>query len=420
MKSASFYNRSVLCLSFCASLLFEGNIYAAHRPVLKKNEDYYEGNGRGAPVAEQVADYAHKGKALDHFSQRRVKAIKELYRASGGRRNLAVDLDKMLEAKYALLPMNPGYTLDEGEKINFLTRQGLEKCQKFLINGKFYHYPYGNRLVPYSSDSRVALDGYSGDIIVMDEQGNIFIHPKEMRAIHHSSFFSQKPIAFGAMVRIKNGVIVDSNLKPDTLDEVDLFPDRNDKPSESGLMYYSGHYDPFGDNRDSVKQRALDNFKKELEASYFAWFMIKSNAKKKEKALDARGDNFASKWVGVDTPHRPNDDQYSHQLWELVKVTDKHYMIISNRYGRALDCNGDGHGVPTEPIKSSNNDRYEHQLWKIKEVDGYSIITSKYNKKALDSYHGDRIMQHPKHKLGHGHYERHKWEIIRQPDPSLR
>ena len=32
-----------------------------------------------------------------------------------------------------------------------------------------------------------------------------------MGYIHHSSFFSQKPIAFGAMVRIKDGEIVKSD-----------------------------------------------------------------------------------------------------------------------------------------------------------------------------------------------------------------
>ena len=47
---------------------------------------------------------------------------------------------KMLKADYDDLTMDPKYASGDGEKIKFLTRSGLEKCQVFLINGKFYHY----------------------------------------------------------------------------------------------------------------------------------------------------------------------------------------------------------------------------------------------------------------------------------------
>jgi formylglycine-generating enzyme required for sulfatase activity len=121
-----------------------------------------------------------------------------------------------------------------------------------------------------SNSGNVVLDGVTGDIIVMDQQGNIFIHPKEMGYIHHSSFFSQKPIAFGAMVRIKDGELMRSDSTKDKLEKVTLFPDRiRGFDCPDGLFYYSGHYDPWdgsSQERERIKQNALNNFKKELTA----------------------------------------------------------------------------------------------------------------------------------------------------------
>lgn len=168
--------------------------------------------------------------------------------------------------------MDPGYASGAGEKIKFFTRSGLEKCQVFIVNGKFYHYDANTRLVLYNS-GKVVLDGVTGDIIVMDQQGNIFIHPKELGYIHHSSFFSQKPIAFGAMVRIKNGELVRSDFTKDNLNKVTLFPKRvQGSDCLDGLFYYSGHYDPSSGStqiKNRIKKDAFYNFKKQLAQVHF-------------------------------------------------------------------------------------------------------------------------------------------------------
>lgn len=269
----------ILALSLGSAL---GSAQAAP-PTLIEGVDYNFGNGRGAPVAEAVAGYAHKDEALNHFTERRVQAVSRYFNAQQTNYERAhqikidgnfqmgagiIDLDYLKRMNYPQLSMHPGYTQGDGEKIKFLTRSGLEKCQVFLINQHFYQYNESGALVLYNSEP-AALDGVTGDIIVMDPKGNIFIFPKEMGKIHHSTFFSQKPIAFGAMVRIKDGVLVNSAGERDTLDAVDLFPQRvrgQDYPR--GLMYYSGHYDPHTGSqqvREQCKAEALDAFKEQLE-----------------------------------------------------------------------------------------------------------------------------------------------------------
>lgn len=241
--------------------------YAVH---LVEGIDYNYGNGKGAPVAEVVAGYAHKESALDHFTARRISAINHLesiLSSEGG--DVLTNYRKLgqVHPLYANLAMDSGYARGSGEKVRFFTRAGLEKCQVFLINRKFYHYDERKELVLYNSQQAI-LDGFTGDIIVMDQQGNIFIHPKEMGFIHHSSFFSQKPIAFAAMVRIRNGEMMRSDFTKDDLSKVTIFPNRvrgSDCPE--GLLYYSGHYDPNSGTaqvKNQIKQDALENFKKQL------------------------------------------------------------------------------------------------------------------------------------------------------------
>lgn len=242
--------------------------------------DFFYGNGTGATVAETVAQYVHKGRALDHFTKRRIKAVQDLYQQEQLQANPNLNgnfaplgsVNKILKSDHKLLSMNPRYASGSGEKIKFFTRSGLDKSQVFLINGKFYYYHANGHLELYNSDGSI-LDGVTGDIIVMDQQGNIFIYSKEMGFIHHSSFFSQKPIAFGAMVRIQNGELVRLDGTKEDLCDIDLFPTRvRGENYHRGLMYYSGHYDPHSGSDDAdreSKQEALDIFKQELEMIHF-------------------------------------------------------------------------------------------------------------------------------------------------------
>src|SRR5438105_10085414 len=56
-------------------------------------------------------------------------------------------------------------------------------------------------------------------MIVMDEMGNTFIHPKRRDILHHSSFFSGNAVAFAGLIMVKDGII-------------------------HNLLIYSGHYSP--------------------------------------------------------------------------------------------------------------------------------------------------------------------------------
>lgn len=232
--------------------------FFANAGDLTQGVHYYHGNGLGAPVAEQVSKYVHKGDGnLSFFTQRRLDAICELSDTLSG--EIVIDIDE-LKANYELVDMNPKYPEPGMDTINFLTQLGLKRCQKFLINGKFYHYNETGQLVLYSSDINMPLNGFKGDIIVMDQQGNIFIHPKIGGLIHHSSFFSQKPLAFAAMIKIKDGEIVNQDYTKDELTNVVIFPRRDGTICPYGLMYYSGHYDC----SENEKRRALENFLNEL------------------------------------------------------------------------------------------------------------------------------------------------------------
>lgn len=268
---------SKICRLFCMPMFAMLTLSANTVPLIE-GEDYNYGNGKGAPVAEDIAGYAHKDDVLDYFSQRRTNAIREVYLREKPKLdllkkfNITVGIVYPAKTNYDVLSMNPAYTSGAGEKIRFFTRSGLEKSQVFLVNGGFYHYDEVGKLVLYNS-APTKLDGVTGDIIVMDQRGNIFIHPKEMGFIHHSSFFSQKAIAFGAMVRIENGRLIKANRMIDRLKSVTLFPERvRGENFPRGLMYYSGHYDPHTGSLDikkRVKQDALDSFKRELETRHF-------------------------------------------------------------------------------------------------------------------------------------------------------
>jgi hypothetical protein len=294
--------------------------------------DYHHGNGKGASFTEgNVAYYWHTGAALDHFTKRRVIAIQQHYSDLGGDKvNLPTDLEKMLKANYDVLPMNPVYSSGSGEPRKFFTRSGLERCQVFLINGKFYHYDSAN-LVLYNSGNAV-LDGITGDIIVMDRQGNIFIYPKEMGEIHHSSFFSQKPVAFGAMVRIKDGELIGSDFRKDKLGNVTLIPKRvsgYDWPD--GLFYYSGHYDPWqgsGQDQERIKQEALENFKKELTTVHFV-----EDGRCYRIINPFYGNLLACKgldYIILDNIKYINDNLgFDCSRWKFMKIEDEKYVIYN-------------------------------------------------------------------------------------------
>lgn len=304
----------------------------ANAADLIEGVDYNYGNGRGAPIAESVAKYAHKDTALDHFTRRKVKAI-QLH--SDYFEDLPNDLEKILKADYDVLSMDPIYASGSGEKVKFLTQSGLEKCQVFLINEKFYHYNNSGALILYSSGNAV-LDGVTGDIIIMDLQGNIFIHPKEFGYIHHSSFFSQKPVAFAAMVRIKKGEIVHSNLTKDNLNRVTLFPTRvKGSDCMDGLFYYSGHYDPSTGSdqvKNRIKQDALDNFKKELTTKHFRSFN------------SVFGDGFVSIPGGTYEIGSPPDEKWHEKNERLhsVKLSPfsiKETVVTQEEYARLTGRN---------------------------------------------------------------------------------
>lgn len=101
---------------------------------------------------------------------------------------------------YDTKQMNAKYN---NEKVLYFTLQGLEEYQVFYINGLIYK----SDLTKYTSEESLnRIDG-NGDMIVMDEIGNTFIHPKKREIIHHSSFFSGESVAFAALIICEDGVI---------------------------------------------------------------------------------------------------------------------------------------------------------------------------------------------------------------------
>ncbi len=101
------------------------------------------------------------------------------------------------------------------EKILYLTPTGLKKHQVFFVQSTLYNVD--NK--PYQSTAVFKESSGDGDMIVMDNLGNLFIHPKIRGLIHHSSFFSGSPLSFAGICYVEGGSI-------------------------KNLLTYSGHYTP--------------------------------------------------------------------------------------------------------------------------------------------------------------------------------
>ena len=374
METGSNFRGSRLIVGLLVNLF----TLVANATSLIEGEDYNYGNGRGSPVAEGVAGYAHKDDALNRFTKRREKAIRELYTEFGEEKYLPEDLEGVIKADYDVVAMDSRYASGSGEKVKFLTGSGLEKCQVFLIYQKFYHYDDSCALVPYNSGNAV-LDGVTGDIIVMDQQGNIFIHPKEMGFIHHSSFFSQKPIAFGAMVRIKDGEIVRKDLERDNLESVTLFPTRI--PSFDwldGLFYYSGHYDPSSGSvevKNQIKQDALSNFKKEITNSYIGFEFMVDSYNQENMMWIARIKHLEKHYPNLENAVISNPPQISCRLCPDHNDTNSYMFEWAVPYNLSFGIAG--------PLPLPDGDGIYTFKWYLrcdkKDVEGYA-------KKAADRY----------------------------------
>ncbi|MBA3814173.1 MAG: hypothetical protein H0X26_06755 [Alphaproteobacteria bacterium] len=87
------------------------------------------------------------------------------------------------------------------EQVIYFTRNGLKKCQVYIVFNNIYRKDGTS----YSSTLPLNNETGEGDMIIMDELGNVFIHPKKKGMIHHSSFFSGKPIAFAGLCFVRKG-----------------------------------------------------------------------------------------------------------------------------------------------------------------------------------------------------------------------
>lgn len=101
------------------------------------------------------------------------------------------------------------------EQILYFTQAGLEKCQVFIVNNIVYR----DNLSKYNSETSLDRTNGNGDMIVMDDSGNTFIHPKQRDIVHHSSFLSGNAISFAGLINVEDG-----NIK--------------------NLVIHSGHYNP--------------------------------------------------------------------------------------------------------------------------------------------------------------------------------
>lgn len=106
---------------------------------------------------------------------------------------------------FPIIPMDSFY---KNESIHYFTKEGLESLQVFPMEGKIYQYRR-NTLIPY--DSKVVRG--EPEMFVVDSLGNTFIHRKVEGKLHHSSFFSTKPVAYAGQIEVRNGeVLSDSNM----------------------------------------------------------------------------------------------------------------------------------------------------------------------------------------------------------------
>lgn len=88
-----------------------------------------------------------------------------------------------------------------GEKVLYLTTAGLKKNQVFLFRGTLYRVD--NEPYQSTTSSKESAD----DMIVMDNMGNLFIHPKTQCLIQHSSFFESSSLSFAGTCFVENGKI---------------------------------------------------------------------------------------------------------------------------------------------------------------------------------------------------------------------
>ena len=112
----------------------------------------------------------------------------------------------MKSGRFSTKSMDPTYiSIDERMEIFYLTEQGRESSQLFLFDGKFYK----SDLSLYSTNSEQAIGNrpWEGDLLVADELGNLFVHPKIRSVIHHSSILSAAPVSYAGIVTIVDGVI---------------------------------------------------------------------------------------------------------------------------------------------------------------------------------------------------------------------
>jgi hypothetical protein len=160
-------------------------------------------------------------------------------------RKIVDDAQRLGISYNKLLPMNSRYT---GESIYYAGPiDRMEAYQIFTYEGKLYD-KFG---LPLNTKP---LDFNSGAILVMTEEGVLFLSHKDRGIVHHSTFIASLPVAYACMLEVQDGNIIREEV-------------------------WSGHYEPTEEHQAQFHDRLHRNCSISIpkeQMIFFLWSGLRS------------------------------------------------------------------------------------------------------------------------------------------------